>query len=155
MNKAGVIKCKSFIDAEAQTSFLIDQSALSLCLSKTLKWKCPVLVRIMHFCLDSARAGSSSALAHSVGTNVENTCKEGHEHGHPAQYVRPGEAPVSETPAQEVHCHSGVDGHSQQNKESGDEKHDSCSKGTVEPLEGGEMREGHDAGDDPSETCHS
>lgn len=46
------------------------------------------------------------------------TCKEGHEHGHPAQYVGPGETPVTETPPQEVDCHSSINGHTQQNKES-------------------------------------
>lgn len=46
------------------------------------------------------------------------TCKEVHEHGHPAQYVGPGEAPVAIAPPQEVDSHSSVDGHTQQNKES-------------------------------------
>lgn len=41
------------------------------------------------------------------------TCKEGHEHGHPAQYVRPGEAPVTKSSSQEVDCHSSIDGHTQ------------------------------------------
>lgn len=46
------------------------------------------------------------------------TCKEGHEHGHPAQYVGPGEAPVTKTSPQEVDSHSSVNGHTQKNKES-------------------------------------
>lgn len=46
------------------------------------------------------------------------TCEEGHEHGHPAQYVGPGEAPVTKALSQEVDCHPRVDGHTQQNKES-------------------------------------
>lgn len=107
------------------------------------------------------------------------TCKEGHEHGHPAQYVGPGEAPVTKASAQEVDCHSSINGHTQQNKESwegdrgcmsvtvnvrvivlcvcanseearltGDKKHDSCSKGAVEPFKGGEVSKGHDPSDD-------
>lgn len=41
------------------------------------------------------------------------TCKEGHKHGYPAQYVGPGEAPVAKASSQEVDCHSSVDGHTQ------------------------------------------
>lgn len=41
------------------------------------------------------------------------TSKEGHEHGHPAQNVGPGEAPVSKTPSQEADSHSSINGHTQ------------------------------------------
>lgn len=46
------------------------------------------------------------------------TCKEGHEQCDPAEDVRPGEAPVSETPPEEVHRHTGVDRHGEQNEKS-------------------------------------
>lgn len=46
------------------------------------------------------------------------TCKEGHEHRHPAEYIWPREAPVTESLSQEVDCHPSVDGHRQENKES-------------------------------------
>ena len=36
----------------------------------------------------------------------------------------------------------------------GDEEHDSCYKGAVESLKGGEVGEGHDACDDARETRH-
>lgn len=36
----------------------------------------------------------------------------------------------------------------------GDEEHDSCGEGAVEPLEGGEVGEGHDPGDDAREARH-
>lgn len=36
----------------------------------------------------------------------------------------------------------------------GDKKHDSCSKGAVEPFKGGEVSEGHDASDDACEARH-
>lgn len=36
----------------------------------------------------------------------------------------------------------------------GDKKHDSCSKGAVEPLKGGEVGEGHDASDDACKARH-
>ena len=36
----------------------------------------------------------------------------------------------------------------------GDEEHDSCNKGAVESLKGGEVGEGHDAGDDARKTGH-
>lgn len=52
------------------------------------------------------------------GRGLHFTCKEGHEHGHPAQYVGPGKAPVTKAPPQEVDCHSSINGHTQQNKES-------------------------------------
>lgn len=36
----------------------------------------------------------------------------------------------------------------------GDKEHDSCGEGAVEPLEGGEVGEGHDPGDDAREAWH-
>lgn len=39
-------------------------------------------------------------------------------------------------------------------KLTGDEKHDSCSKGAVEPFKGGEVGKGHDASDDACEARH-
>lgn len=36
----------------------------------------------------------------------------------------------------------------------GDKKHDSCSKGAVEPFKGGEVCKGHDASDDACEARH-
>lgn len=39
-------------------------------------------------------------------------------------------------------------------KPTGDEEHDPCSKGAIEPLKGGEVREGHDAGNDAREARH-
>lgn len=44
------------------------------------------------------------------------TCKEGHEQGHPAQDVRPGEAPVPEAATQEADGDSSVNGQGQQDK---------------------------------------
>lgn len=110
------------------------------------------------------------------------TCKEVHEHGHPAQDVGPGEAPVPKASPEEVDCHSSVNGHTEQNKEScgerdvnvskdwcfiyglcvdleetrltGDEKHDSCSKGAVEPFKRGEVSKRHDASYDAGKAKH-
>lgn len=45
------------------------------------------------------------------------TCKEGHEQRHPAEYVGPGEAPVAEALSQEVDGDAGVDGHREQDEE--------------------------------------
>lgn len=45
------------------------------------------------------------------------TCKEGHEQRHPAEYVGPGEAPVAEALSQEVDGDAGVDGHGEQDEE--------------------------------------
>lgn len=36
----------------------------------------------------------------------------------------------------------------------GDEKHNSCSIGAIEPFKRGEVGEGHDAGDDAREARH-
>lgn len=46
-----------------------------------------------------------------------HTCKEGHKHGHPAQDVRPGKAPVPEAAAQEADGDSSINGQGQQDKE--------------------------------------
>lgn len=46
------------------------------------------------------------------------TCKEVHEQSNPAEYVGPGEAPVTKSLSQEVHRHPSVDRHGQKNKES-------------------------------------
>lgn len=45
------------------------------------------------------------------------TCEEGHEQGHPAQNVGPGEAPVPKATAEEADRDTGVNGQAQQDKE--------------------------------------
>ncbi len=40
------------------------------------------------------------------------------------------------------------------NKLTGDKKHDSCSKGAVEPFKRGEVSKGHDASDDACKARH-
>lgn len=86
--------------------------------------------RICRKCLQHTEPDTSTSgqLWWSLGWNLSSivlssagsvrTCKEGHEHGHPAQDVGPGEAPVSKALPQEVDRHSGINGHSQQHKES-------------------------------------